>query len=1243
MTIPGGAPALFFTAAAGAAEDFEINRSLRFNSADSAYLSRDFSTGNRKTWTWSGWVKRSTAGSDKKSLFGGSGTNSMIRFNNDDGGSNLRVLDAASGGYDVITKRKFRDLSSWYHIVVALDTTQSTAADRLKIYVNGVQETIFYSASYPTQNQDLTFNNNISHSIGIAPGSVYFDGYMANVQFIDGQALAPTDFGKTDSNGVWQPKAYSGSYGTNGFYLKFADNSSNAALGTDSSGNSNTWTVNNLTASTGDTTPSEHFAVVTYTGNGGTQSISSLSFSPDFLWLKRRNGNNAHVLFDQIRGVTKALESSNDGAEKTNDPSIASFDANGFTVSGTSNQTNNSGQTYVAWAWNAGANSNKTYTVKVVSDSGNKYRFDDYGVSAVTLELAEGSTYVFDQSDSSNSGHPLRFSTTSNGTHGGGSEYTTGVTTTGTPGSAGAKTTIVVASGAPTLYYYCTQHSGMGGQANTNATAGSSNFDGSTQAVVKANQAKGFSVVKWSGTNSGTTLGHGLGATPDWVIVKSLGNAREWVVWHSSFGTASNTDYIYLDTTGPKGGSGPGGYWNATAPTTTTFSVGDSAAVNGSGSDYIAYLWSEVAGKSKFGSYTGNGSTSGPTITTGFKPKYLLIKATSISGEDWVIMDTTRDSGNPVDQILFANGSDVEYTNSAYNTEFQATGFQLQNTNPRFNQNGVTYIYMAFADNLGGEGCDSLVDTPEQRADQTDDGAGGNVVGNYAVLNSLNAGSTLSNGNLDVTTPSSGYGLTYGTIGVSSGKWYFEMSPTSVTGNVEFGIAKAGGSLSAALGTLSSGYSYLNTSLKSNNSNYVSYGSSYTTGDVIGIALDLDDGTLIFYKNGVSQGTAYTGLSGEFFPAASDSSGSQSSSLFANFGQRPFAHAAPSGYKTLNTANLPTPTIAAGNQYFDVALWTGTGATRSITGLGFSPDFVWIKKRSGSTAHNLFDNVRGANKPLFANLNNAELSDGRLTSFNSDGFTLDSDNAVNDNNQTHVGWAWDAGSSTVTNTDGSISSQVSANPTAGFSIVKYAGSGSSGTVGHSLNATPHFIILKEIDGAENWRVHHASVEFSKTLFLNLNNAASTNSERISATSASTFTLSSGGAGVNSSSKNYLALCFAPVAGYSMFGSYVGNGTTDNTFVHTGFRPKFLFLKYSSSAGDWMLLDTSRRPNGPSGGTLVANVSNAEDGYYTNTQANIDFLSNGFKPRITGSPFGDSGRTIIFAAFAEHPFKTARAV
>ena len=152
---------------------------------------------------------------------------------------------------------------------------------------------------------------------------------------------------------------------------------------------------------------------------------------------------------------------------------------------------NDNNETYVAWVWDAGANSIKTYTVKG-SDSGNKYRFDDFGTSAVTLDL-DGSTYVFDQSDSNN--NPLRFSTTSDGTHNSGSEYTTGVTTTGTPGSAGAKTTIVVPSGAPTLYYYCSVHSGMGGQANTNSTAGASNFDGSIISNVRANASAGFSIV----------------------------------------------------------------------------------------------------------------------------------------------------------------------------------------------------------------------------------------------------------------------------------------------------------------------------------------------------------------------------------------------------------------------------------------------------------------------------------------------------------------------------------------------------------------------------------------------------------------------------------------------------------------------------------------------------------------------------------------------------------------------------
>ena len=249
-----------------------------------------------------------------------------------------------------------------------------------------------------------------------------------------------------------------------------------------------------------------------YTGNGGTQSITGLEFQPDWVWTKERGtgtggGSSNHQLYDAVRGATKRLESSNTSDEDTISNGLTSFDSNGFSI-GSHSAINDNSVANVAWNWDAGETDSATYTVKVVSDSGNKYRFNDFGTSAVTLDLAEGGTYTFDQSDSSMSSHPMQLSTTANGTHGGGSAYSTGVTyqldgstvtasafISGFSSASSRKLIITVAASAPTLYYYCYYHSGMGGQANTNSTLGSSNFDGSIQTTVKVNASAGFSLL----------------------------------------------------------------------------------------------------------------------------------------------------------------------------------------------------------------------------------------------------------------------------------------------------------------------------------------------------------------------------------------------------------------------------------------------------------------------------------------------------------------------------------------------------------------------------------------------------------------------------------------------------------------------------------------------------------------------------------------------------------------------------
>ena len=356
-------------------------------------------------------------------------------------------------------------------------------------------------------------------------------------------------------------------------------------------------------------------------------------------------------------------------------------------------------------------------------------------------------------------------------------------------------------------------------------------------------------------------------------------------------------------------------------------------------------------------------------------------------------------------------------------------------------------------------------------------------------------------------------------------------------------------------------------------------------------------------------------------------------------------------YLPLSTANLPDPVIdpaqdASPEDYFNTVLWTGNGTTNAITGVGFQPDLTWIKKRSGATDHEIHDAVRGSAYDLRSNLTIAETDQSAsFTGFASDGFNLAGTvSRYNENTATYVAWNWKANGSGVSNTDGSITSTVSANTTSGFSIVSFTGDGSSSsTVGHGLNQVPEFIIQKRRDTTNDWQVSFKDVGVG---YLNYTDAFTTSggsNGRLSYTgnTSTTYTWLAGSSTVNSvnaSGGTYIAYCFHSVEGFSKFGSYIANTSNDGPFVYCGFRPAFVMIKRSDASGyEWTILDSKRTPYNVMNGYLVAQGSAAEATGYNQ----IDFLSNGFKMRQQYGNINDTGNH-IYMAFAENPFKYSNA-
>jgi hypothetical protein len=583
-------------------------------------------------------------------------------------------------------------------------------------------------------------------------------------------------------------------------------------------------------------------------------------------------------------------------------------------------------------------------------------------------------------------------------------------------------------------------------------------------------------------------------------------------------------------------------------------------------------------------------------------------------------------------ELNFSNIALTSGSNTGLGQDFSGNG-NYWNTNNISVTAGITY--------------DAMLDSPTPASA---------TVGNYCVMNAVQIGGTnLTNANLQIGLSSGN--INFGTLYATSGKIYFEtVITTQQTQRQIVGIAnELEVTTSGLTGVTANSWGIVVQSNASNGQTYnngVFSGSytTYTTGDIVMVAFDVDNKRIWFGKNGTwlnssnpsaGTGSFYT-LTGTSFVPAITNTITGGVSLGANFGQRPFAYTPPTGFVRLNTFNLPTSTAVQGSSYMVATLYTGNGGTQTITNAsGLRPDLVWFKERSSNSSNWLFDTIRGIYNRLSSNETTAEGSQtNSLTAFNANGFSVGSDVAGNESGQTYVAWQWIANASTVTNTSGTISSQVRVNTTSGFSIVTWTGTGVNATVGHGLGVAPKVVISRKRNGLSDWAFWITGFTGTQFLEMNTTGAILTGAQVWNSTTPTSTVFSVGTATqTNNSGGTYVAYLWSEIAGFSNFGRYTGNGSADGTFVYTGFRPKFIMLKRTDISGDgFTILDTSRSSANVSKAKIEANSNVAE-----NTTYNVmDILSNGFKLRDADRSWNANGGTYIYMAFAENPFKNANA-
>ena len=439
-------------------------------------------------------------------------------------------------------------------------------------------------------------------------------------------------------------------------------------------------------------------------------------------------------------------------------------------------------------------------------------------------------------------------------------------------------------------------------------------------------------------------------------------------------------------------------------------------------------------------------------------------------------------------------------------------------------------------------------------------------------------------------------------------------------------------------------------------SNQGSYMGASSNGDRLMVALDCDAGKIYFGRNGqwadgdgnadesgltndaalTIGGTAPYGLS------IGDSSASHAVNAILNCGQWPFKHTIPTGYKTLNTENIPDPTITTPESYVKALTYTGNATSRNLVS-GFATDFVWIKRTSGTESHVLANKVVGADSFLMSDGTSASnTANNCVTAFNSDGVTVGSQGIVNDNNEDMLSLHWKAGGSASNNTDGTVASSVSANTSAGFSIVKSTNSSvtnGNSTFGHGLGVAPDMIISKgRIDVVDNWKVFHKDLTANNNLMLHDNSSESTYSNYINDVTSTTFKFHAG----NNANDDLLAYCFSSVVGYSKIGKYTGNGSSDGPFINCGFKPAVLIVKATNRVEDWQLWNNASDPDNLMHNRIFPSNSDQATTSVNSASSQLDFYSNGFKWKGSSNDTNGDGDTYVYAAFAEQPFKYANA-